>query len=280
MPIIIRGRRAGTTLAELAIALMITGLAGLIGVGLLAAAERRTHADGAADRVAQAARDVAHVLGADISGADPAHVAVRGDTALDLGAHVGVSVACVAAGHVLVVPGARTSLGAPFTVWRLPPERSDIVLVWDTLAATWRETIADSVTTRTDGAGCPANGPFRSIADSVANVPVIRLRLADSLPGAVGAGAPVRVVREVRWTLYRSSDRNWWLGYRRCPAGACGAAQPVAGPLAAPGDSGLVFARGSQGTVTVTTRPPRDGGSARSPLPRVWAIRGARDGHE
>ncbi|HVZ48470.1 MAG TPA: hypothetical protein VG916_06785 [Gemmatimonadaceae bacterium] len=267
--------RAGTTLAELAIALVITGIAGAIGVGMLAAAERRSHADAVWDRAVQGERDVAHVLGSDIADADPAYLALRGDTALDLAEHVGVAVACAVAGRVLVVPANRTSAGEPYTAWRSATEAHDLVFVWDTTVAIWRESEADTVAARGDGAGCPATGPFRSAADSAARVPVTRFVLADSLPAWIGAGAPVRVARRVRWLLYRSADRSWWLGYRRCPRGVCGAAQPVAGPLASPADSGLLFAQGDDGTMAVTMRAPRD---AVAPTPRtlrIWALRGA-----
>lgn len=268
-------RRAGTTLAELVVALVITGVAGLIGVGLLAAAERRAHADAVNDRGVQTARDVAHVLGPEIAGAESARLRTSGDTALDLAAHVGVSVACVVAGNVLVVPGEQTTVGSPFTVWRVQPEPSDLVLVWDTLAMAWQEATVDSVVSRRDGAGCSTSGPFRSVADSVDRVPVTWLRLGGVLPATIGAGAPVRVYREVRWMLYRSSDRNWWLGFRRCPGGVCGSAQPVAGPLAAPTDSGLVFSIGAHGVIAVTVRPAADVVSSPRPMTRLWSVRGA-----
>jgi hypothetical protein len=82
----------------------------------------------------------------------------------------------------------------------------------------------------------------------------------------------VRLARRVRWTIYRASDRQWWLGQRRC-APACGAAQPVAGPLAAPMDSGLRFATDADGAVRVTFRGVRSGVAARVES-RTWAVRG------
>jgi hypothetical protein len=54
-----------------------------------------------------------------------------------------------------------------------------------------------------------------------------------ALPPGLAAGTPVRVTRRVRWSLYRASDRRWWLGVREQAAtsGALAAVQPVAGPL-------------------------------------------------
>jgi hypothetical protein len=54
-----------------------------------------------------------------------------------------------------------------------------------------------------------------------------------TLPPGLAPGTPVRVTRRVRWSLYRASDRRWWLGVREQAAtsGALAAVQPVVGPL-------------------------------------------------
>ena len=114
-------RRTGAVLAELVVALMIAGAAAVIGISLLVTAERRTRADATADRTTQAARDVARILTAEIEAALPESVAVRGDTALDLQSHIAASVACVVSGSVVVLPGAATSAGLPFTYVRQLP---------------------------------------------------------------------------------------------------------------------------------------------------------------
>ncbi|HXQ76588.1 MAG TPA: hypothetical protein VN797_00185, partial [Gemmatimonadaceae bacterium] len=43
----------------------------------------------------------------------------------------------------------------------------------------------------------------------------------------------VRFVRRGRYSLYRASDGEWYLGYRRCDAAGlagCGGIQPLSGP--------------------------------------------------
>src|SRR6202022_2394268 len=57
--------------------------------------------------------------------------------------------------------------------------------------------------------------------------------LTAPLGSDVKPGAAVRFVRRARYSLYRASDGDWYLGYRRCNAigpPGCGVVQPVSGP--------------------------------------------------
>ncbi len=268
-------RSGASSLAELCLALAIGFVAAAVGGGVLLAAERHARRDRDSGRESQAVRDVSHVLVTEVVSARAGSLLVRGDTAIDIASHVGVSVACRVGPDELVLPPALTSLPAPYTHWRQAAEAGDHLSVWDTSAGgAWVSARIDSVVSRSDGAGCPADGAFRTAADSVARRAVTWLRVSPPLASGVGRGAPVRVYRELRWMLYRSSGKSWWLGTRRCSAG-CGAAQPVAGPLAAPGDSGLVFERRPDGGLAITMRSEllgRGGGSATSRI--VVAPRG------
>ncbi|MEA3247250.1 MAG: hypothetical protein U9Q74_13945 [Gemmatimonadota bacterium] len=266
-------RRRASSLPELLVALVLTAIAGLLGAGLLATTERRVRAAAADDRTAQLTRDVSHVLGSEISAAAWPGLVVMGDTALELDAHVGSSVACVVGPGSVVLPAATTTRDEPYTAWRQPAEAGDLLWALDT-AGTWGVGVVAAVVERADGAGCPADGAFRTAADSAARRPVYRLTLGSPLPAGVLRGAPLRITRRVRWVLYRAADRQWWLGYRRCSAG-CAAAQPVTGPFAAPGDSGLAFRVGSGAVVTVTFRPPAAGATLPQLARRRWSVRGA-----
>jgi hypothetical protein len=141
-----------------------------------------------------------------------------------------------------VLPPDVASGGLPYTSWRASPEAGDLVAAFDTAGGgAWRTALVDSVTTRTDGAGCRPSSGLLSTADSATRKPVTRLRLHTSLSLSVPVGAPVRVLRGGRYALTHSGDGSWTLSYRRCTGSSCGTAQPVAGPLAAPADSGLRF---------------------------------------
>lgn len=264
--------RRAASLPELLVALVLAGIAGTLGAGLLSVAERRLRASAASDVAAQLARDVAHLLGPEIAAAWWPGVEVRGDTALELDSHVGVSVACVVAPLAVVLPSAATDVGDPYTAWRQPIEPGDALAARDT-GGVWHSRTVVAVVERGDGAGCPADGVLRTAADSALRRPVYSLSLAGSFPPGVLPGAPVRVRRRVRWALYRAADSRWWLGYRRCTP-ACGPAQPVAGPFASPRDTGLAYSIAADAVLTVAFRPASGGGLA--PLAvRHWAVRGA-----
>ena len=52
----------------------------------------------------------------------------------------------------------------------------------------------------------------------------------------VRAGAIIRFLRRARYSFYKSSDGEWYLGYRRCSVGtpsSCASIQPVSGPYRA-----------------------------------------------
>lgn len=274
-------RLGATTLAELCIALVLGFVAAALGGSVLLAAERHARRDRDSGRESQALRDVSHVLVTEVASSRAGSIVVRGDTAIDIGSYVGASVVCGVGAAQLVLPSALTSLAAPYTHWRQAAEVGDQLVVWDTTAGgAWASARIDSMTSRPDGAGCPADGAFRTVADSVARRAVTWLRVSPPLAPGVVRGAPIRVYRELRWMLYRSADKSWWLGMRRCSVG-CAAAQPVAGPLAPPGDSGLLFAQSADGEITITLRadpPGRSGAPAAARI--VVAPRGdwrARD---
>lgn len=274
-------RSGATSLAELCIALVIGFVAAAVGGSVLLAAERHARRDRDSGRESQAVRDVSHVLVTELVSARAGSLVLRGDTAIDIASHVGVSVACRVGPDELVLLPALTSLPAPYTHWRQAAEAGDQLSVWDTTAGgAWLSARIDSVAAKSDGAGCPADGAFRTADDSVARRAVTWLRVSPLLAPGVVRGAPVRVYRELRWMLYRSSGKSWWLGMRRCNAG-CAAAQPVAGPLAAPDDSGLVFEHTPDGGLGITLRAEAPGASGGTTTTRiVVAPRGDRRDRE
>jgi hypothetical protein len=226
------------------VAFALAALVAAAAFAALAGAERYVRRAAVTSEDRRTIREAEFVLASELRAAAADSVRLLGDTAIEFLGLVGTSAACVAAAGTLVLPPSVTTRALPFTVWRASPARGDLVAVFDTATpAAWRTALADSVEARTDGAGCtPASG-LLSVADSVARRPVTRLRLGRALPASAGVGAPVRVLRRGRSVLTRGADRSWSLSYRACDAAlACGVAQPVAGPLAAPSDSGLVFA--------------------------------------
>jgi len=257
VPRLNRPLRTGTTVAELVIAFALAALLAALGGMALVATERhvRNAVAGSGDR--RTLREARSVLATELRTAAAEEITLRGDTAVDFLGVVGLSVACVSSGPLLVLPGSISTNNPPFTTWRSTVATGDLIAAFDTTPpAAWRTARVDSVTSRTDGAGCGSSTGFRSAADSTAHRAVTRLRLDRGLD--VGTGAPVRILRAGRYTLHLGSDKSWSLAYRSCDAlGVCGSAQPVVGPLAAARDSGLsISVSGTDPVLTISVRAP------------------------
>jgi hypothetical protein len=72
-------------------------------------------------------------------------------------------------------------------------------------------------------------------------------------PLAVGPGTPIRVTRLWRYSLYRASDGDWYLGAKEWNASSLryNTIQPVSGPFASASHHGLVFSYADSSGVAV-----------------------------
>lgn len=252
--------RRGAGLAELIVAMSLSAIFAIAATTAMAGAERYMRRARATSDSRRAVREAAAVLASDLRAAPLDSLRIRGDTAVDFLGLVGVAVVCVRSGSIVVLPPDAAADGRPYSSWRAPPEAGDVVAAFDTSGGgAWRAAVVDSAAERADGAGCVPSSGLVSSADSAARRPVMRLVLRSSLDSAaVRVGAPVRVVRGGRYALTRAADGSWSLSYRRCAGPTCGVAQPVAGPFAAPVDSGLQFTLvTSESRVEAAIRTPR-----------------------
>ena len=237
--------RAGAGLPELIVALVLAAVVSAAAATALAGMERYTRASRAGASERRVVREAEAVLASELRVSASDSVRVRGDTAVDFDGLVGVSVACVSSGVLLVLPPDVAAGGHAYSAWRASPEAGDLVAVFDTAGGgTWNTGTVDTATSRSDGAGCtPATG-LVAPADSAARRAATRIVLRAALAaGSARVGSPVFIMRPARYALTHSADGGWSLSYRRCDGGTCGTAQPVAGPLASPGDAGLGFVR-------------------------------------
>lgn len=261
--------RRGAGLAEMIVALTLAAIVSAAAATALAGTERYMRHARATSDARRMIREAKSVLASELRAAPSDSVRVRGDTAVDFLGLVGVSVVCVSQGALLVLPPDVAAGGYPYTTWRASPEAGDLVAMFDTTGGgRWRTAIVDTAGTRTDGAGCRPSTGLLSVADSVARRPVTRVVLQTPLDTTGRLiGAPLRVLRSARYALTRAADGSWSLSYRRCTGSACGVAQPVAGPFASPGDSGLTFtsiASGSRLDAALHALPAAQGESAES----------------
>lgn len=228
-----RGARDAFTLAEIVAVVAVAGVVGGLVAATVSRQQRMHRAASETLDVRRSVRDAVVVLAEEIRSASAADtIRLMADSAIELFTGFGASVACrsLDASSVGLAP---TSLaGTGLTSWLSPPDTGDLALVYRTASSTagvWERHRIRAVSSRPADGACPADtglsgGPGASVSGYV-------LTLHPS-PGAIAAGAPVRFIRRGRYSLYRSSDGKWYLGYRRCNAlgaSSCGVIQPLSG---------------------------------------------------
>jgi prepilin-type N-terminal cleavage/methylation domain-containing protein len=188
------------------------------------------------------ARDAAEVLAADLAMTSPSDtLPLVADSAVEFYSAIGASVTCDSApGYTIRLPPEKLTGGRRLTALLATPDSGDLLLVFNDESAApggdprWDRHTIESVSSAPAYAACPPSTGFTTPADAAASSQIITLRAAAS--SALRAGAPVRILRRVRYSLYRSSDAKWYLGSRRCSSlgvSACGVIQPLSGPYAA-----------------------------------------------
>lgn len=248
--------RRAFTLLELIVSVAIAGIvAGAITTTLV----RQQRFFGAASDVLDVRaqlRDAADVLASDLRGAAVASYGLpfMSDSAIELYTSIGTSVACSApSGVVVALAPSVLANGNTLTSLLVTPDTGDLAAVYSIPAnnidsARWETRRITAFSSRSLASTCPASTGFTTLADAVAGSTGYQVTLASS-PGAdVHKGAPVRFLRRARYSIYKSSDGKWYLGYRRCGVGLpsfCATIQPISGPYRPYGargaESGLSF---------------------------------------
>lgn len=249
-------RRAGFTLVELVVAATIACAAAGLMIGTLVR-QQRFHASAAKilDTRAQL-RDAADVLATDLRGAGVATFGfpLMTDSAVEMFATIASSVVCATpSAQSFTLPPAALASGNTLTAMLAQPDTGDIALVYSAPSALpasgeWLGIRVSAFASRSVSSACPPSTGFTGTSDPIAGAQAYLVSTTTVLPTPLRAGAPVHFVRRGRYSLYRSSDSRWYLGYRRCnPWGppVCGSIQPVSGPYdpytSDRSKSGLVF---------------------------------------
>lgn len=191
--------------------------------------------------------DAAGVLASDIRGAAVATygVPLMSDSAIELYTTIGTSIVCAPASQVFGLPPSVLANGNTLTSLLATPDTGDLVEVFtmpsgNPDSARWESRRVSSFASRSIATSCPSTSGFTSAADAASGAKGYQLVVAGSPVSAARRGAPVRFIRRARYSIYRSSDNLWYLGYRRCAVGppyTCASIQPVSGPYRAYGGS-------------------------------------------
>lgn len=246
-----RAQRPGFTLPELMIAMVLTSL--VMGTLITVIVRQQRFYRGATEVIdtRSQTRQAINLLPNDLRmlSSNLGDLVTMRDSSVEINATVGSAVAC-RVGLLSITLPPLNAVNGPFTSWTAPPRVGDAAHVYIDTLGTFRVheiTAVDSNTVQ-----CPG-GPG-TFLDAVADAGKWRYQLVLSPAPTVTdqvAGAPVRITRRVRYSLYQSpTDRQWYLGYRDQTAVATGLnpvlnpVQPVSGPYrpyATDGTSGIRF---------------------------------------
>lgn len=265
-----QARRAGFTLVELLIVMVVMGLVAGAIVMLLLRQQRFYGSTSTVIETRQQIRQAAGLLPSDLRGISSVGGDIYAMTADSIAfrSTFGSSVACVltlsggksAAFVVNTVPLqlARGSL----TGWSAAPAVNDSVALYDNGATSkvaddvWKGygiTAVTKLNGNSNGA-CPTTTGLAQAGDLVASNSIYQLTLSPT-PGSVTSpvGAGMRFFRSVVYKRYQAADGQWYLGYYTCKNGqtpSCSAIQPIAGPFLSNGVELAYF--DSTGAATTT----------------------------
>lgn len=227
----VNGPRRGVTLIELLVTIVVAG--GVLAlVSAISLRQQRVIGD-LMDRSALSVQlgDATSILAVDLAGASSAANDIREarDTSIELRATIASAVVCDTTGSRLILaplrPGASTyastllPIEAGDTAWILSPTDS---------AEAWRPSPVTSVSSAAPGQ-CKNRGPLLDAVARAASRTVLTLGNMPANP----VGVPIRFTRPTRYSLYRASDGQWYLGQREWNNGSqrFNGVQPVAGPF-------------------------------------------------
>src|SRR3989454_3832092 len=251
-------RRAGFTLIELVIAMVLMSLVGGAIVKLLLRQQRFYNSTTDLIQTRQQLRQAAAMLPSDLRGISSAggDISVMTDSALEFRSVFGSSVVCANIGGQLSTVPRVLATGATMTNWATIPVVGDSLAVynngptlavaddgWSLYPITAMATVTTNVAHR-----CPTAPRLTRAGDISAANPSYRLTLSIAAANTIAVGAAIRFFRRVRYRIYRDTDNQWYLGFFNCLFGrvpACNTTQAIAGPFqpyANDATSGVQFA--------------------------------------
>ena len=258
----VRRRRAGFTLVEILVVLVLMGIFSAAMVTLLLRQQRFYNSTTQVILTRQQIRQATFMLPADLRGMSRAggDLAVMTDSSIEFRSVFGTSVACMvnAAGAWFSTVPVQLAKGSAMTNWKIPPALNDSVALYDDGASIggqddgWRFariTAIPSLVTGDNVTGCPSSSKLVQVSDLTASNPSYHIAISPAPTATTLQGASIRFFRHVHYSLYKwATDGKWYLAYYDCVPNrvpACNTPQPIAGPLrpyAAPGTtSGLEF---------------------------------------
>lgn len=241
-------RRRGMTLIEIMISLVLLGIVG--GTIMRVIMRQQRFYQGVNQIMTQRGelRNATSVLPVELRSLSSvgADILVASDSSIEFMQNVGTSIVCdlVGDGKQIILPPENLKSEQVLTSFYGygDPLKGYSVYIYNDGAIlgneddTWQKFTLEAV--HSDNTKCPAY--FMRAADFGKRRPILELSSTGPndpvtlgpLSQYIGAGAPVRIMRRVKYKLYQSADGKWYLGFAPYDymAGAYAELSPVSGP--------------------------------------------------
>jgi prepilin-type N-terminal cleavage/methylation domain-containing protein len=256
-----RVRRAGFTLVELLVTLVIMGVVLGTITTVLVRQQRFYRSTNDMMEARTQVRQAIDMLPADLRGLSSSDARngtdmyAATDKAIEFRTITGSSVICrIPSTTSIVLPPLNLGSGTALSTWTGSLQVGDSLLIYDDSSSAsgnnddhWAIYGVTAVATLAPAAAnaCGVASRYVSAADVAAGKVSYQLTLGAAMPLTISTGAPVRIFHKRRYELYQpAGSSSWYLGTFECRA-ACGTLTPVSGPFAAysnsVGSSGLSF---------------------------------------
>ena len=241
-----RRRRAGLTLIELMISLVLLGLMGSLIIGFLLKQERFYTGANEIVLTRTQVRQAAVMMPSDLRSIRPGagDIYAMSDTSIEFRSTFGSSFVCVStrASSLINVPPVTLAKGSALTVWSVQPTIGDSLMLYVDSTSTsakddsssLHKITATGIAFSNASPGCTSASGMMKSTDVSASNPSYTFTLSPTQSATVSAGASVRFFKKVHYSLYNAPDGYWYLGYYDCRTGrtpVCNSIQPLAGPL-------------------------------------------------
>jgi type II secretory pathway pseudopilin PulG len=255
-------RRAGFTVVEL---LIVVVMVGIVGGTLMRVIQRQQRFySGVTQVIDQRSqlRQAASILPAEIRGISTigGDVVAFSDSALEMSVTIGSSIVCginADRKKVWLLP-TTVSTGQATGGFLYTPQSGDAMYFYDDGIASgteqWEKITVNTFTPTT--LFCTAT-PYTTGADAAKNRYEVVFTGTDTITTNILVGTPVRFTRRVRYALYQAANSQWYLGFSEWNGATYSTLEPVSGPYrsyaSGAGASGLSFKYYDEAGSAVTT---------------------------
>ena len=231
---LISAPRRGFSLTEIMVALVLLGI---VATGIMTVIMRQQQFYRSATEVIdtrQQIRQASSVVPVDLRGVSSigGDILNMSDSALDIRGNIGSGIVCTHTANSVIIPPLNLANNNYFTTFLTRPKLNDVLIILDDAGPgnaddVWLPYTISAIDSTIVGCVNYTNaaldaGKYR-----------YRYTFATNLSPTIVDGAPLRMARGVKYSIYKSAtDGLWWMGYRECrgDGSGCSAVQPVSGP--------------------------------------------------